>query len=382
VRMFQRAVELDSSFVLAWASLSEALSRQYWFFFDRTDSALAKAKAAADRALRLRPDMAEPHVALGYYYYWGSLDYDRALRELAVARERQPNNANLIFAVAAIQRRQGRLSESVANFERAVQLEPRSSYALYNLGETYQLVRKYDQAIEAFDKAININPDGELSYVGKIWASLATGARVDQIKPLLLEGIERAGFTEMARTLAGGWSVASDPVSPSFLMTADPAHQSALERLAVQDFTDSVAYYNLKADMYRARKRPALETAYLDSAGAVLESQVRAQPNEASFRSRLGVTYAYLGRKTDAVREAEAAVRLLPVSKEAYRGTNLVAALALVYATVGRRADAVDRLEYLLSIPSQVARPLLRMDPRWSPLRGYPRFEQLVGPGG
>ena len=70
-QMLERAVALDSAFAVAWAELSVVRAAQYWFFHDRTEAALASAKAAADQALRQRPDLPEGHLALGYYWYWG-----------------------------------------------------------------------------------------------------------------------------------------------------------------------------------------------------------------------------------------------------------------------------------------------------------------------
>ena len=61
---------------------------------------------------------------MGYYYYWGKLDYDRALQELALARERQPNNADLYMATAAVQRRQGRWPECGCKFREGGAAEP------------------------------------------------------------------------------------------------------------------------------------------------------------------------------------------------------------------------------------------------------------------
>ena len=378
ILMYQRAVELDSNFAQAWAQLSEGHSSKFWFFYDRSEAALARAKAAAERALRLRPDLADPHVALAYYHYWGRLDYDVALRELAIARERQPNNVELIFATAAVQRRQGRWPEALANFEKTAQLDPRSTDAHYNLAETYLNLRQYDRAVRTFDKAVSLNPDGAIGLWERLPALLASGASLDVVKQRLREGVRATNFVQIGRAAAGFGSTAEFVSTPSFLVTGDSAYHSDVERLTLAEFADTVGYYTLKADLYRVQHRAQLERAYLDSARAVLESQIQAQPDEGSFHSRLGIVYAYLGRRAEAVREGETGVRLLPVSKEAYRGANLMTALALVYAIVGRRAEAVDRLEYLFSIPSVLSKPALRIDPRWAPLRGYPPFDRLI----
>ena len=177
---------------------------------------------------------------------------------------------------------------------------------------------------------------------------------------------------------AGTGAIASFAVVPSFLLTTDSTVQPRVEALTTADFADTAALYLVKAGVYRARARAALERAYLDSARTVLESQVKAHPDEANFHARLGLVYANQGRKTDAVREGESAVKLLPVSREAYRGANIQAALALIYATVGMRSEAVDQLKYLLSVPSELSVGLLRHDPRWAPLRGDKRFEELL----
>jgi eukaryotic-like serine/threonine-protein kinase len=378
IEMFRRAIALDSNFAQAWAKLSEERSSEYWFFYDRSEAALAEAKAAAERALRLRPDLAEPHVALGYYHYWGRLDYDRALQELALARERQPNNAELVFATAAVQRRQGRWPESIANFERAVQLNPRSSDWIRNLAETYLLIRKYDMACSTADRAIDIGPDLGPPRFLKVHCLVGKGD-LQLAKQVLRDGLQAVDFVQMSRLAAGSGAVANFAVAPSFLLVGDSIYQSRLEQLTLAEFTDTVGLYSLKADLYGIQSRARMERAYLDSARTILESLVQAHPDEPNFHSQLGLMYARMGLKTRAVQEGQAAVKLLPVSREAWRGSNLQAALAMIYATVGMRSEAIERLEYLLSIPSQINPGLLRHDPRWGALRGDERFEKLVG---
>jgi tetratricopeptide (TPR) repeat protein len=259
-----------------------------------------------------------------------------------------------------------------------VQLDPRSSDAIYNLAETYQNLRQFDRAMRAFDKAVSISPDGPFARWERLHAMLSSGTGLEKVRQGLREDLQATDFRQMAQAAIGPSSTAGFAATPSFLLTADPAHQPSVERLTLPEFIDTVGYYTLKADMNRAQRKPALERAYLDSARAVLERQIREQPDESSFRAQVGLVYAQLGRKADAIREGETAVRLLPVSKEAYRGASLAIALASIYATVGERAAAVNRLEYLLSIPSLISKPGLRIDPRWAPLHGDPRFERLV----
>ena len=123
------------------------------------------------------------------------------------------------------------------------------------------------------------------------------------------------------------------------------------------------------------------EQAHYESARGTLESIIQEQPEDARFHSSLGIVYAGLGRKEDAIREGQLAVDLLPVTKEAWKGTFQVEALAKIYAMVGEFDAAIEKLEYLLSIPSEVSIPLLQLDPAWDPLRNQPRFKKLIEPG-
>ena len=113
-------------------------------------------------------------------------------------------------------------------------------------------------------------------------------------------------------------------------------------------------------------------------ARSILETKITEQPEDARFHSSLGIAYAGLGRKEDAIREGELAVELLPVSKDAFDGPSRVEDLAKIYVMVGEFDAAIDQLDFLLSIPSNLSIPLLRLDPAWDPLRDHPRFIKLV----
>ena len=118
---------------------------------------------------------------------------------------------------------------------------------------------------------------------------------------------------------------------------------------------------------------------YYDEARSVLESKIKERAEDGRFHSSLGIAYAGLGLKEEAIREGLLGVKLLPVSREAWRGLYRVKALATIYVMVGDFDAAVNQLEYLLSIPGELSIHLLKIDPAWAPLRDHPDFKELIG---
>jgi len=104
-QLYERALQLDPNFALAAASYSRLES---WMFhtFEPTAEHREKSRSLANRALELRPDLPEGHLALGFSIYYVEKDFDRALGELALAQKGLPNEAEVYLAIGAIQRRQ------------------------------------------------------------------------------------------------------------------------------------------------------------------------------------------------------------------------------------------------------------------------------------
>src|SRR6476661_4170178 len=138
--LLEQAIKLDPNFALAFASLSRVESWAY-HSFDPIPARREKARLNADEALRLQPDLPEGHLALGFSYYYGDRDYERALAEFDVARRALPNESEAYFAIGAIQRRQGKWAESTANLEKAATLDPKNINVLVNLGYNYMATR-------------------------------------------------------------------------------------------------------------------------------------------------------------------------------------------------------------------------------------------------
>jgi len=373
IQMYEQAIQLDPSFAPAYAALSEAHARMWWMYYDRTKDRVAKAKAAVDRALQLQPDLSETHRALGYYYYWCQLDYERALEEFAIAQKAKPNDSLIASGIAFVLRRQGKMEQTLANLKKAVALDPLSADLIFQTGETCVLLRNHEEANRYYDLAIKLAPDYPQPHYFK--------AR---------HYLRLAGDTAKARTVietAQRLGLANDPwitYSRALLDLFDGAFHEAVTRLSSESWEafESQFWFVPKAllqgQIYGLMNQPQLARSYYDSARKMAEARVRQQPEEALFHSSLGMAYAGLGRKQDAIREGKAGVDLLPVSKDAYRGFYRVEDLARIYAMVGDYEAAISQLEYLMSIPGDLGVGALRLDPAWKPLRNHPRFQELL----
>jgi serine/threonine-protein kinase len=131
--------------------------------------------------------------------------------------------------------------------------------------------------------------------------------------------------------------------------------------------------YALRGDQKKVRM-------YAEEAVRASEERLRADPQSAGNHTSLGLALAYVGRRTDAIREGERAVALIPVSKDAYAGALYQYWLARIYLLSGEPEKALDQLEPLLKIPFIISSAWLKIDPDFEPLHGNARFRKLVAP--
>src|SRR5713101_2790179 len=155
--LFEKAIKLDPNFSLAFAGLSMVESWAY-HSFDPVPARREKARLNADEALRLQPYLTEGHLALGFSYYYGDRDYERALAEFEIARRGLPNEAQAYLAIGSIQRRQGKWTESTANLEKAATLDPKNVNVLSNLAFSYMAQRNFETADKILDRVIASAP--------------------------------------------------------------------------------------------------------------------------------------------------------------------------------------------------------------------------------
>lgn len=373
-RLYEKAVDLDPRFALAYSWLSRVYTRIYWRYYDHSKERLEQAKRAADKSLELAPDLPETHNALAIYYGLGLQDYDRAIREYAFAEVRGAG-ADLFSGRATIRMRQGKIRESLADFEKARQLDPASSTAATNSAHPYNLLRDHPRAEALYDRAIKLAPGQTPPYVQKIWLYLYWDGSTQRARAVLREA-EAAGAADGPGVLHARVLM---EIFDRRYETALALLSSEAPEIVVADDQRVVPRAQHYAFVYGLMRRPGLARAYYDSAQRLLVRRVQHDPTDPRLRTALGIAYAGLGRKQEAIEEGLKAVELLPIGREAFRGYHHEWELTRIYTMVGEYDIAIRKLEHLLSIPGPLTAAWLRMDPVFDPLRSHPRFQRLVG---
>jgi len=370
LHMFKRAAEIDPEFTLAYVELSKIHSEVYFMGYDHTNERISKAKAALDRALQLQPELPEVHMALGYYHYWCHKSYEPALEEFAVARKGLPNETGILHPVALIQRRQGRFQEAINNMKSAIDLSPQNARLFFELGITNSLFRQYSQAELDLNSSISLAPDQIYAYLYKAlnywtWNGDLGKARTTLERMPQKNEVTSIYFWYLQESLERNYPAALARISSS------PSDIINFQNIFIPK--SQLAGY-----IHQCMKKAELARTSFDSARILLEKEMKKQPDDPCIHSSLGIVYAALGRKEEAIREGKLAVELYPVSKDALGGPQRVLDLAHIYVILGEYDIAIDKLENLLSIPSWYSAPLLQLDPKWDLLRQNPRFQRLL----
>ena len=369
---FQAAADRDPRFAQALAITASAQLAMAWIGCDHAQERLAKGKEAAERAVELRPDLAEPHLALADYFYRGLKDCPRALEEYAKALKIQPSNAWALLEMGMALRFQGHRQEALEAFEKGLELDPKNVHLLSHFAGSCLSARRYADADRAFALAITLSPQwGEL-YGLRAEVQIKWHGDVDKAQALLDEASRVAGARE---DLADYWQWVA-------LLRRD--YQGVLRQLEAQEphvRDDPAKHSDLllsRGQVQMLMGQGDLARRSYEAARLELEKRIAQDPNDARSHGSLGIAYAGLGRRTDAVREAKLGCDLMLASKNPFSEVGRLVDLAQVYTMVGRPGEAIAVLDDRLSRSGGFTVRLLRLDPAWDPLRSDPRFQALL----
>jgi len=372
IQLYQKAIELDPSFALAFARLSFVASADY--LNTGNPASLEKARVAANESLRLQPDLPEGHLALGHVHYRGERDYDGALQELAIAKQGLPNDADIFLVIGSIERRRGNWTQSTVDLEKAASLNPKDGSLWANLADNYRALNNFPAAEQALDRGIALAPDFFMNRYLRAYLDIDSKGDIGAMERLLSQipqGVDPDGRETLARFQLKLFQ-------RKYKEALEALAHSALESLSAWMQPTPIPKTLLVASVYRLLGDDGEARASYEKAKNILERGVQQSPLDPSRHILLGQTYAGLGRKDDAIREGKRAIELRPESQDALDGVRMTLGLAQIYAMVGERDMAISLLEHCVTLPAGVTLNVLKLDPAWDSLRDHPRFQKMI----
>ncbi|PYL29808.1 MAG: hypothetical protein DMF39_06565 [Verrucomicrobia bacterium] len=367
------AIKRDPNFVSAYCYAARANDLLFFFDLDPTPDRISLAEAAVNTALRLRPDSAEAHFAQADYYFRCLRDYDRAQEELAIARPGLPNSTPFFILSGYINRRRNHFADAERDFSTAFALDPRNPNAYNLLADTYVLQRRFPEAVHVYDNVLAAGEDVPIVRFRRANCVLNGTGNTGPMRDILMKSpeMEFAG----SQTPVRSWMAMLD------------GNYAEAERVLVasprEDFQDvDLSFYFPKswyqAMVSRAKGDSARATAALRECREILAQRLIVKPEHARTIAVLAQVDAGLGEKDLAIREAQHAIDLMPISKDIYDGALVLEGLAQVYTWTGDRDRAIELVQRLVTMPSYINYARLKLHPLWSPLRSDPRFEKIV----
>jgi serine/threonine protein kinase/thioredoxin-like negative regulator of GroEL len=362
VELLEKATQRDPNFALAYCALAKAHCD--------LGSNLELAKTAAEAALRLRPDLGEGHRELARYYFSVN-DFGRAREELVIARHKLPNDSEAIFIAAIIDKHQNRWDDSLANFQKASELDPRNSEVAFHLGRTYFEMRRYHELEQLMTKAAATRTQD--FWIQNVLAEIKLAQGDPVAAQSLLEQVP-LDFSPTEEIWEARFRAAlylRDYDAASRVIATTPAN-------ITDDFFDGQpeSWADGLVALGRGDKQKAL--AVFAAARKKVDATWGDKPKDEEYFKLVANLDAGLGLKEDAIREARRAIDLMPIAKNSVTGPQFVANLASIYAWTGERDRALEQLEIVAKIPAGPSYGDLKFNPCWDSLRGDPRFEKIV----
>jgi serine/threonine protein kinase len=373
VRLLNEATTRDPNFVLAWCRLAEAHDNLYWYNADHSDSRRAAAQTAIDQATRLRPDLGEVHLAVAIHLMATHSDYSAVRHELELARRTLPNSSKLIGLLAKVDERQGRWRDAIQYLEKAIMLDPKNRELIGERNSIYQYHRRYADLQKLLNEsaAAGISAGSiDFTRAAIVWQEKGdTSAFHTLLDPPVgpFRAIGRATLLKVQCALADR----NFEAAKKFLAD-DPRQEfeAGDKKFFCRDY---IAGWIERCSGNEATARDAYT-----KARPLQEAYVVKWPDDPNPLMVLAITDAGIGRKDDAIREAQEAVTRQPLDQNAVEGPLLAGDLAQVYLWVGEREEALKQLEALEQVPRALTYGYLAKVPTWDALRWEPRFQKLL----
>src|SRR5437899_978914 len=275
IAWYQQAIARDPNFALAMARLAECRLGQHWFVETFTEAELAEVKKTVEHALALAPDLAQAHVAHGLFYYYGYRHYEQALAEFGRALQLQPNNAQALEYSGYVYRRQGQWLRCLDTLKKSLEQDPRNADVAGNLSQTYCILRMWQDAERVGKYALSIDP-----------------ADVIGMRALLLAILNGSGDIKKAQGVLATFPSTNDLISSSASgIVASVTGDRAYTFVFARDFEAALKVWETSADTAADQRRRLSAKATIralagDFTGAQADAEKARQLLEERLRER------------------------------------------------------------------------------------------------
>jgi serine/threonine protein kinase len=372
ISLLEEATQKDHQFALAYGLIAKAHDYLYSERIDHNLERRALGDAAVNEALRLRPDLAEVHLVAARHLYTCYRDFERARVQIAIAAQTLPNNADLFWLKALVDRVQGRWEKSTAGLEKAAALDPRNPDLLYDLAYNYLGLRRYGDNQRIWDRLILLKPDQPRFSLERTICvfkekpdSRGLRAAYDALPSSVKDDPEVAAFGVRIAIAARDYAAAKEILGKS------PNEEILWDGALVPRQIVALWLEFLKGN------HPTMEE--FGPAREQLCRKVEADPANPFLMTALAGADIALGRKGEGLKEGRRAMELRPISEDAVEGPNIAYNVAILYALADQPDLAFEQLNIVAKMPNVFLHyGGLKTNPAWDPLRKEPRFEKLL----
>ena len=308
------------------------------------------ARADLEKAMKINPDLPDVKYTQARLLYNLDRNNDRALELLNELLSQTPNKSGCIYLKSLVLRRKGLWEEHLKEVQKCFILDPLNGEYFIEGGHSYRLLRRYPEAMDFYNKprvlGMQLDPETEIRYSKFLTIILWKGNIEEALK-----------ISELKNTELGYYYY---PGNSYFYYS-----RKFDKLIEVADKTETQFSYFPKtlslAQAYFLNSNIPMSRKYADSAIAELNMKIREFPDDDRFYAALGYAYAYKGENKKAIESAQKAVKLKPMKVDVWQGFEKENDLANIYILAGEYDQAMDKIEYLLTIPGELSVPLLKL---------------------